>query len=144
MKQQLQEILLIDDSHSDNFIHERRIRNMGITKRITTKFNGREAIDYLDTPTGNDGYPAPDLIFLDINMPVMDGWEFLEAYEQLLEEKKARIVLAMLTTSTATQDKERAEKFHQLSKFITKPLTERDLRDILNEHFPELGLNEEE
>lgn len=144
MKHRLQEILLIDDSHSDNFIHERRIRNMGVTERIVTKYNGREAIDYLNTALSEDTYPAPDLIFLDINMPVMDGWEFLDAYAELPDEKKARIVLAMLTTSTATQDKERAEKSHQLSKFITKPLTERDLRVILSEHFPELGLSEEE
>ena len=144
MKQQLQEILLVDDSHSDNFIHERRIRNMNVTERIVTKYNGREAIDYLSTALSEDTYPAPDLIFLDINMPVMDGWEFLEEYAKLPDEKKARIVLAMLTTSTAAQDKERAQKFHQLSKFITKPLTARDLRVILNEHFPELSIGEEE
>ena len=144
MKQKLQQILLIDDSHSDNFIHERRIRNMNVTEKVVTKYNGREAIDYLNTALSEDIYPAPDLIFLDINMPVMDGWKFLEEYEQLPDEKKARIVLAMLTTSTADQDKERAEKFHQLSKFITKPLTEQDLRVILDEHFPELVLAEEE
>lgn len=143
MAKKLKEILLIDDSRSDNFIHERRIRNMDITDRIIIKSNGREAIDYLDTVLEDDNYPSPDLIFLDINMPVMDGWEFLEEYEKLVEEKKARIILAMLTTSTAPQDKERAKDFNYLSTFITKPLTEQDLKAILSEHFPELGLREE-
>jgi len=137
MKKKLKRILLIDDSAADNFIHSRRIRKAEVTEEIIVKNNGREALDYLNTVLEDETFPAPELIFLDINMPVMNGWEFLEEYENLLENKKARIVLAMLTTSNSPKDRARAKKFSFLSDFMEKPLTKEVLMGIIEHHFAE-------
>jgi len=145
MKKRLKQILLIDDSTSDNFIHTRRIKSADVAEKIVVKKNGKEALEYLTTQLADSSYQQPELIFLDINMPVMDGWEFLEEYDKLMSNQKARIVLAMLTTSTAPRDRARAMEFNKLSTFLEKPLTEADLLKIVNEHFPELrGEREEE
>jgi len=79
----------------------------------------------------------PDIIFLDINMPKMDGWEFMEAYKELRANQKAKVVVVMLTTSTNPSDKERAGQFPDIIGFNSKPLTEEILNRILERNFPE-------
>ena len=138
MKRKLARILLIDDSEADNFIHARRIRKANVTDEIVIKENGREALTYLSTRNqGGTDYPQPELVFLDINMPVMNGWEFLDHYEQLAPEQKAGIVVTMLTTSSADTDRRRAEKYREIAAYEEKPLTQDKLLRIIREHFAE-------
>ncbi|TVZ52408.1 response regulator [Dokdonia sp. Hel_I_53] len=133
--QPLREILLIDDSESDNFIHSRVIKKAGVTAKTTIKYSGEEGLDYLRTLI-NEDYPRPDLIFLDINMPGMDGFEFLEHYENLEDTQKAHVVIAMLTTSTSPVDRDKADKYDLLQHFDNKPLTEESLMKVLRNQFP--------
>ena len=133
--QPLREILLIDDSESDNFIHSRVIKKAKVTAKVTIKYSGEEGLDYLRTLI-NEDYPRPDLIFLDINMPGIDGFEFLKNYEQLEDTQKADVVIAMLTTSTSPVDREKAGHFELLHHFDNKPLTHDNLMKILQEQFP--------
>lgn len=130
MERNLNCILLIDDDEAVNFIHNRVIQKSGCSKEVAVARNGQEGLEFLTTKV--DGkYPQPDLIFLDINMPVMNGWEFLEEYEKLEKDQKGREIIVMLTTSLNPDDKERAKKIAHIDDFHPKPLSEAHLKKIL-------------
>lgn len=141
MKKKLNCVLLVDDDEGTNFINRFVIEKAGISERIVTVYNGKEAIEYLTNSgkyqdNGPD-FPQPTLILLDINMPVMDGWEFLDAYHNLDENQKGKIVIVMLTTSFNPDDRERAEHDPEISGFRNKPLTKAMLDEIILTHLPE-------
>ena len=81
-----------------------------------------------------------DLYFLDINMPKVDGWEFLEKYKELPKDKRAQIIVVMLTTSLNANDKERALSNELISEFRNKPLTKEMLKDIEEKYFKKEGV----
>ena len=132
----LERILLIDDSETDNFIHVRRFGKMNIAEEVVVRANGQEGLDYLTTPLPTGHYPRPDLLFLDINMPVMDGWSFLGAYQQLPEEHRARVTIAMLTSSVGDSDYTRALAYPAVNGHEAKPLQKEKIRALLSNHFP--------
>ncbi len=130
----IKNVLLIDDSESDNFYHARKIRKMGITDNIHISYSGEEALEYLKSKL--DGvYPQPTLIFLDINMPGMNGWEFLEAYENLKVSQQGEVVLTMLSNSIDERDRAKANGFKSVKGYYSKPLSEEYLTSILEAHF---------
>ena len=141
MRRKLNCVLLVDDNESDNFFHKRVIEQAGITDFIEMALNGLEAIDFLTSKWERDqkdnSFPRPELIFLDINMPLMDGWEFLEEYHKLDEVQKGKVVIIMLTASTKSADIERAENTLGSGCFIFKPLTVKMINEIMQKHFPE-------
>ena len=134
MNPQLTCILLIDDSESDNFFHEIIIENSKCAKKVMCFEKAMDALHYLKNPQ-EVHYIQPDVIFLDINMPGMNGWEFLKAYEELDEELKSRVVIIMLTTSLSVDDRERAKQFDAINEYRNKPLTEDYIGEILKKYF---------
>ena len=134
MSKTLKCILLIDDNPDDNFIHERVIRKNNVAENVVAKQTGWEAIDYLKANRKNNHLP-PDLIFLDINMPGMNGWEFLNEYEKLDEMSKSRAIVVMLTTSENPDDMQKAKAMNLASDFKTKPLTREMLKEIIEKYF---------
>lgn len=125
-------ILFIDDDEPTNFLNKMTTEQSGYTDRVEVFQSGQEALDYLSGP-----FPSPDLIFLDINMPAMDGWEFLDRYRDLARTNKADIVLVMLTTSLNPDDEVKTREIREVAGFENKPLLEARLEDLLKKYFPQ-------
>jgi CheY-like chemotaxis protein len=139
MNIQLNCILLVDDDEPTNFLHRVTLEQAGCTRDIRVARSGQEALDYLVAcgggwPVGKN-FPRPDLIFLDINMPAMDGWEFLDRYRLLPPERKADIVLIILTTSLNPDDEIRTHTMPEVAGFEYKPLGQEQLDAVLNKYF---------
>jgi CheY-like chemotaxis protein len=141
MKTKVNCILLIDDDEPTNFLSQMIIEEVDCAAEIQIAYSGGEALDYLTgqgtSTSGQNTYPRPDLIFLDINMPAMNGWEFLQKYNSLEKEHKGNIVIIMLTTSLNPDDRLRSKDFPDVSGFENKPLTRAKLEALLKKHFPE-------
>lgn len=130
---QLNCILLIDDDEPTNFLNKLTLEQAGCARHIRVAPSGPAALEYLRGVTA--GYIRPDLIFLDINMPAMDGWEFLAQYRTLPPEKKADTVLIMLTTSLNPDDEKRTLAIPEVSGFEHKPLNHVRLEKLMNKYF---------
>ncbi len=141
MKKRLNCVLLVDDNESDNFIHKRVLEKSGIANNIAIALNGKEALEFLTAKIQNGqfegSYTQPELIFLDINMPIMDGWEFLEEYHKLDIAQKGKVVFIMLTTSLNPSDRVKAETLLESGCFHFKPLTIEMINGIMERRFPE-------
>jgi CheY-like chemotaxis protein len=139
MNNKLNCILLVDDDEPTNFLNQMVLEEMGITHHIRIAQNGEEALTYLrKTGIGNETCPLPDLILLDINMPAMNGWEFLQHYAALPSHQKANVVIVMLTTSLNPDDRAKAQQISEVTGFETKPLTIDKLQGLLEKYFPEV------
>jgi CheY-like chemotaxis protein len=134
MKQKLKLILLIDDDESTNFINRIIIEKYGCAEKIVETLNGYKALEFLKS-TVDGNHPQPDLIFLDINMPGMNGWEFLERYHQLNEDEKGKVIVVMLSASDNPDDIRRATEIGGIKAFKTKPMTTEMLAEILKSNF---------
>jgi len=118
-------VVLIDDSDIDLFVQRRFIELSGFARRVLTFQSSREALTYLASEAISEN---PDLIFLDLNMPEIDGFAFLEQYSRLVKGAHTRIII--LTSSSSSLDRDRAATFSTVIGFLSKPLTEGNLSEI--------------
>ncbi|MFL9845555.1 response regulator [Flavobacterium rhizosphaerae] len=135
MKTPLNCIMLVDDNKTDNFFHERVIRKYNAATNVIAKESAQEALDHLKNKKNNESCTHPDLIFLDINMPGMNGWEFMEHYRELDSELQSEMVVVMLTTSQNPDDKATALSQGGIIDFKTKPLSKEILDEVLQSFY---------
>lgn len=119
-------VLLVDDDDISNFITKKQLGNLKVIKELIIKLNGKQAADYLDTCTEK----FPDLVLLDINMPIMNGFELLDYYESTSYSGKTKF--AILSTSTHKKDKDAALNYKDVIGYIEKPLTTEKMEDLFN------------
>lgn len=116
----MKKIMIVDDSESDQFFTQRVVKRYDSDIDHVTAYDGKEALSILESDN-------PDIILLDINMPLMNGHEFLEAYNKKGGDKS---VIVMLTSSSQELDKEKASQYPFVKDYIVKPLKEEDLKKL--------------
>jgi CheY-like chemotaxis protein len=122
-------VMLVDDNDTDNFISKRIIEITKFAKRVEVKNSGKSALEYLEKEKFNT-HNLPDIIFLDINMPIVDGFVFLFEFEMFPEELKNKCKIVILSSSDNKRDIEKIVDNNYVVKFVTKPLTESALTEI--------------
>lgn len=123
-----QTVLLIDDNEIDNFINERIIATSYFSKNIIVKKSAPDALEYLKSLENDKD--IPEIIFLDLNMPVMDGFGFLEEFAKLDEGVKRKSKVIVLSSSISPDDINRASTNPFVYKYLNKPLSDKYLEAI--------------
>ncbi|WP_076606638.1 response regulator [Rufibacter radiotolerans] len=126
----IKSILLIEDDEITNFLNQTVIEETGLVDQIIVASNGMEGLAYLQSLSGPEAYPS--LILLDINMPVLDGFSFLEEFNKLSVAKEAATRVVVLSTSTNASDINQMQALG-IQRHLAKPLSEQDFREVVNE-----------
>lgn len=130
----LKSILLVDDDEASNFLHSLFINKLDLDIEVNSAINGQEALDYI-LNKGAEQLALPCMIMLDLRMPIMDGWQFMEMYEKQVPQKlKAQLMIVLVTISDNADDKERATNNEHIIDFAQKPLSDSTFKKIINKH----------
>lgn len=122
-------VMLVDDNDTDNFISRRIIEITKFAQEVEIKNSGKSALEYLERHK-NDPERIPDYIFLDINMPIVDGFVFLYEFEKFDDVLRNKCKVIILSSSDNKRDINKIVNNSNVIKFITKPLTETALEEI--------------
>ena len=126
----LNKILCVEDNQIMQNIYRRMIPVAEFAQEVVSVYNGQEAIDYIKKVMTSNGDSFPELIFLDLNMPTMSGWTFLEEIEQLLDSDEEEPRVVIVTSSVDPKDVEKAQKYPSIVDFLSKPLTFEMLEEL--------------
>ncbi|MET7029081.1 response regulator [Sediminicola luteus] len=137
----IKSVLLVDDDPAATFINKVFIRNLPLDVDVYAATDGKDALDLLDeisiSLNGQQSF-IPCLLILDIKMPVMDGWEFLDAYtDRYSKEIKKNITIVVTTMSQDERDIIKASNNPMIKEFVQKPLSDEKLLEIIERHFME-------
>ena len=129
MENKMKRIVLIDDDSTTNYLNKLIIERASLVDEVLTFESGQEALDFFNQ---NKDDADTSLVLLDINMPVMDGWQFLDQYQAI--EKKPTNKIVLLSSSINPADKQLAEKKESVLDFKSKPLSIDMLNDLVNSY----------
>jgi len=126
-------VLLVDDDQISNFLTATALKKINLSEEITICLDGKEAYKWLQHRV-ETSCELPDLILLDLNMPSMNGFEFLEAFRDFDKCEKQPVII-ILTTSQHYQDIERLKNFPEVEVYLNKPLQEDSLHYLVDKYF---------
>jgi two-component system, NarL family, nitrate/nitrite response regulator NarL len=129
MPRKVNKTLLIDDSDIDLFIQRRFLEVYNFSHQLVSYKSATEALNWLKNINGQE---PPEVIFLDLNMPEVDGFDFLKSFNSLPEKVRTTSRIVVLTSSNSSQDRDLAFANKNVIQFITKPLKQSDI-EMLNE-----------
>ena len=131
MMKKLDSVCVIDDDTVYQFLAKEEIEYTNMVNKTMFFSNGDRAIQFIkETLDKNNTSDLPNIIFLDLNMPVMDGWEFLEAYAAIKSRIKKNIIIYIVSSSTDMRDLDRARAISDVSDYIIKPISSNQLETI--------------
>jgi CheY-like chemotaxis protein len=125
-------ILLVDDDEINNFISIKLIRKALFNAEITACLNGKFAIDQLAEMQRKGAEKLPDYILLDINMPIMNGWEFLDEYKRLNIDPVGKTKIYIISSSVFSNDINKARSYPLVKSFISKPLSVDKIKEMFS------------
>ncbi|TAE08322.1 MAG: response regulator [Bacteroidetes bacterium] len=129
---QFNNVLLVEDDPITVLVCERIIKMTGFAQQVRVANNGQEALDFLQEMGSQNSENLPELIFLDINMPVMNGWEFLQKFGSVQQLFTHTPDIYILSSTVDPEDFKRAQQFAIVKSFISKPLVKEHLEEIQN------------
>jgi CheY-like chemotaxis protein len=133
LKYKYNTILIIDDNEVDNFISQKLVELNHFAEKTHIFTTCKDALEFIKKLTVTDGVTTgtyPDIIFVDLNMPVMNGFEFISIFKKLQDAKLKKCRIVILTSSVSDQDKIRVERMEVGAAFISKPLTDEILKKL--------------
>ncbi|SHN31999.1 response regulator [Chitinophaga sp. CF418] len=126
-----EKVMVVDDAEIDRFLAKKVLTKHAFAREVLPLDSATNALNYLSENQENKE-ALPDLIFLDINMPKMNGFDFLEEYKKLPESVKKKCIIVMLSSSLLPEDRELAMNNPYVCQFLNKPLTGDKLKDVGN------------
>lgn len=123
-------IAIIDDDDIFVYITKKAVEQTNIIQQIKVFGNGKDAIDYLKENCSNPDL-LPEIILLDLSMPIMDGWQFLDEYTKIKPKIGKKIIIYIVTSSISPEDMRKAKNIDAVSDFIIKPITKDKLIEII-------------
>ncbi len=127
-------IIVVDDDPVSNFLCSRIVSKSEINAEVKDFLHGREALDFIEECI-NSNTDLPDLILLDVNMPLMNGWEFLDEYKILVPKMTKAIPVFILSSSVYNQDIQKARAIPEVSDYLIKPITVDLIKDLWSKQF---------
>lgn len=125
-------VCLIDDDKVYQFTSKMILEATQLTSSIVTFFNGQEAIDFFLDPSNQHIEILPDVIFLDINMPIMNGWNFLEEFDKIYNTLPKKVLIYVVSSSVDESDMERSKSFVSVTDYVIKPINMEKYRLLLS------------
>jgi len=130
----INKVLCIDDDQITLVLCDLVIKKAGFAKEVVTAMNGKEGLTYFSnffSKNNPDKQDPPKIIFLDLNMPVMNGWDFLEDYLMKYSDRLPDTKVVIISSTVNPEDFSRANRYDMVIDFISKPLTTEGLRDLM-------------
>jgi len=129
----LKNVMLIDDDYATNYLHQLFLEESGRVENILVAKSADEALDLLKD--GISKHEIPEIIFLDINLPAKNGWEFIDEYSEIVGGEECESKVIMLSTSENPRDMEKSKEYKLIKEYRIKPLSVPIINEVVNKYF---------